>query len=140
MKTKILIISLILLAAIQFVPYGKDHVNPQVIAEPQWDSLETKALFMRACGDCHSHGTKWPWYSNVAPASWLVAFDVHEGRQHFNVSSWDHQKMNKGKEAAKELREGEMPPLRYLSAHPEARLGEQEKAALLSGLSSTFGH
>lgn len=140
MKTKILISSLILLAAIQFVPYGKDHVNPQVIAEPQWDSLETKALFMRACGDCHSHETKWPWYSSVAPSSWLVASDVHEGRQHFNASAWDHQKTNKGKEAVKELREGEMPPLAYLSAHPEARLGEQEKAALLSGLSSTFGH
>jgi len=95
---------------------------------------------MRACGDCHSHETKWPWYSSIAPSSWLVASDVHEGRQHFNASAWDHQKTNKGKEAVKELREGEMLPLAYLSAHPEAWLGEQKKAALLSGFSSTFGH
>ncbi|MBA3008351.1 MAG: heme-binding domain-containing protein [Proteobacteria bacterium] len=140
MKTKILIISLILLIAIQLVPYGKDHVNPQVIAEPQWDSPETRALFMRACGDCHSYETKWPWYSNVAPASWLVTSDVNEAQQHFNVSAWKYQEKNKGDEAAYELREGKMPPLRYLAAHTEARLGEQEKAALLKGLSSTFGH
>jgi mono/diheme cytochrome c family protein len=139
MKTKILFSCLILLVAIQFIPYGKTHVNPQVIAEPQWDSPETRALFMRTCGDCHSYETKWPWYSNVAPVSWLVTSDINEGRQNFNVSAWNHQERNKGNEAAYELREGKMPPWTYLSAHPEARLGELEKAALIKGLSLTFG-
>ncbi|MDD3814980.1 MAG: heme-binding domain-containing protein [Desulfocapsaceae bacterium] len=140
MKTKILISCLILLVAIQFVPYGKNYVNPQVVAEPQWDSPETRALFMKTCGDCHSYETKWPWYSKVAPVSWLITSDVNEARQYFNVSTWQHQERNNGKDAVYELREGKMPPLRYLAAHPEARLGEQEKAALLKGLSSTFGH
>lgn len=124
---------------IQFVPYGMDHTNPPVIAEPQWDSPQTRELFMRACGDCHSNETKWPWYSHVAPISWLVAYDVKEGREHFNVSMWGHQRKNEGDEAAEELREGEMPPLVYLIAHPEARLSETEKKHLIEGLVRTFG-
>jgi len=138
MKSKIIIISLILLGAIQLVPYGKDHTNPQVVSEPKWDSPTTKAIFMRACGDCHSHETKWPWYSHIAPSSWLVFSDVMEGREHFNVSVWGHQKVNNGHKASQELSEGEMPPLPYLAAHPEARLGDKEKSALLTGLSATF--
>ena len=124
---------------IQFVPYGRDHTNPSVVAEPRWDSPKTRELFMRACGDCHSNETKWPWYSRVAPISWLVTYDVKEGREHFNVSMWGHQRKNKGDEAAEELREGEMPPLVYLIAHPEARLSETEKRQLIEGLVRTFG-
>ena len=136
---KFLIITLLLLVAIQFIPYGKDHTNPPVIAEPNWDSPQTRALFMRACGDCHSHETKWPWYSNIAPISWLVYHDVVEGREHFNISAWGHQKKNEGEDAAEELEEGEMPLKPYLLAHPEARLNKQEKTLLIEGLKKTFG-
>ena len=94
---------------------------------------------MRACGDCHSHETKWPWYSHIAPISWLVYRDVQEGRKHFNVSAWGYQRKNEGEEAAKELAEGEMPPLLYLLAHPEARLSAKEKKELIEGLWRTFG-
>lgn len=138
MKTKIVLGILVISGVIQLIPYGKDHTNPPIIAEPQWDSPHTKSLFIRACADCHSNETKWPWYSKVAPVSWLVASDVNEGRDHFNVSNWNHQKRNLGHKAAKELREGEMPPFVYLSAHPEARLSTDEKTALISGLSTTF--
>ncbi len=136
---KFIIITLLLLVAIQFIPYGKDHTNPPVIAEPNWDSPQTRALFMRACGDCHSHETKWPWYSNIAPVSWLIYHDVVEGREHFNISAWGHQKKNEGEDAAEELEEGEMPLKPYLLAHPEARLSKQEKALLIEGLKKTFG-
>ena len=136
---KFLTITLLLLVAIQFIPYGKNHTNPPVIAEPKWDSPQTRTLFMRACGDCHSHETKWPWYSNIAPVSWLVYHDVVEGREHFNISAWGHQKKNEGDEAAEELEEGEMPLKPYLLAHPEARLNKQEKALLIEGLKKTFG-
>ncbi|WP_197524237.1 heme-binding domain-containing protein [Nitratiruptor sp. SB155-2] len=99
---------------IQFVPYGRDHTNPPVVAEPQWANEWTRQTFMRTCGDCHSNKTKWPWYSNIAPISWLVAHDVKEGREHFNVSMWGHQKKNEGEDAAEEVMKGEMPPLAYL--------------------------
>lgn len=139
MKTNILIGTLVLIAAIQFLPFGKEHINPQIVAEPAWDSPQTRTLFMRACGDCHSNETAWPWYSHVAPVSWLVAYDVEEGREHFNISVWGHQKKNKGDEAAKEMEEGEMPPIYYLPAHPEAWLNSEEKSDLIAGLKATFG-
>ena len=139
-KLKTVTISVILLGVvIQFVPYGKNHTNPQLVQEPKWDTPKTRALFMRSCADCHSNETKWPLYSNVAPISWLVQHDVDEGREHFNVSNWLHQKKNKGDEAAEEVREGDMPPLVYLPAHPEARLSETEKKELIDGLVKTFG-
>jgi len=138
-KKKIIIGVVALFVLIQFIPYGKDHTNPPVIQEPQWVSMRTRELFMRACGDCHSHETKWPWYSHIAPISWLVYRDVQEGRKHFNVSAWGYQRKNEGEEAAKELAEGEMLPLLYLLAHPEARLSAEEKKELIEGLRRTFG-
>src|SRR5580765_2224450 len=68
-----------------------DRTNPPVKAA---DSLQAKApaainaLLDRSCRDCHSNETRWPWYTNVAPTSWLVANHVHEGRDHFNYSEW----------------------------------------------------
>ncbi|MCX7782465.1 MAG: heme-binding domain-containing protein, partial [Meiothermus sp.] len=78
----------LVLLAIQLVPYGRDHQNPPVVAEPPWDSPQTRALFVRACADCHSNQTRWPWYSHIAPVSWLVQRDVEEGRSKLNLSLW----------------------------------------------------
>jgi hypothetical protein len=78
----------VLFGLIQLVPYGRDHTNPPVVAEPAWDSPQTRALAVRACFDCHSNETVWPWYSNVAPASWLVQRDVDDGRRRLNWSEW----------------------------------------------------
>ncbi len=138
-STKVVLIIVGLAVAIQFVPYGRDHYNPPVIKEPRWDSPRTKALFDRACADCHSNRTRWPAYANVAPISWLVTHDVEEGREHFNVSLWGVQKKNKGDEAAKEVEEGEMPMAIYTLMHLEARLSDEEKKALIEGLRKTFG-
>ncbi|MCA8913433.1 MAG: heme-binding domain-containing protein [Planctomycetes bacterium] len=127
-----------LAALIQLVPYGRSHDNPPVTAEPQWDSPETQALVKRACYDCHSNETKWPWYSNVAPVSWLVQNDVNEGREHLNFSEWDRRQKH-ADDAAEEVRDGEMPLWVYLPAHPEARLTDAEKQQLITGLEATFG-
>ena len=136
---KILLTLVALLIVIQFIPYGKDHTNPKVVAEPKWDTPKTRDLFMKACADCHSFETKWPAYSNVAPISWIVYHHVVEGREHFNVSDWGHQKKNEGEDAAEEVEEGEMPLTSYLLVHPEAKLSEDEKAQLIQGLKNTFG-
>jgi len=139
MKYKLFGIAVIAIAGIQVIPYGKDHTNPQVVAEPKWDSPQTRELFFRACGDCHSNETKWPGYGNVAPVSWVVYHDVVEGREHLNVSMWGVQKKNEGDEAYEEFQEGEMPPWFYLIPHPEARLSTSEREQLLNGLKLTFG-
>jgi mono/diheme cytochrome c family protein len=139
MKKKIFLAFVALFLVIQFIPYGREHVNPKIVNEPTWDSPKTKALFMSACANCHSNETKWPMYSNIAPISWRVTHDVEEGREHFNISNWQHQKKNKGDEAADEVREGDMPPLFYLPTHPEAWLSNSEKRELIQGLVNTFG-
>lgn len=140
MNAKIIVATAIAaIAAIQFFPYGKDHTNPPVISQPNWDSPRTLELFNRACADCHSNETRYPWYSNIAPVSWLVAHDIDEGREHFNVSTLGIQPKNEADEAAKEVREGEMPMWIYTLTHPEAKLSETEKQQLISGLEKTFG-
>ena len=123
---------------IQLVPYGRDHVNPPVTQEPKWDSSRTRELFMRVCKNCHSNATEWPWYSSIAPLSWIVQHDVDEGRSEFNVSEWGRAR-NKGDEAAHEVREGHMPPWYYLPLHPEARLTKAERDEFVRGLVVTFG-
>ncbi len=127
-----------LLVAIQLVPYGWNHTNPPVVAEPSWDAPRTHELFSRACADCHGNETKWPWYSRLAPVSWLVYNDVQEGRSKLNVSEWNRPQ-KEAHEAAKEVREGEMPLPIFLLAHPEARLSAAEKADLVRGLEATLG-
>ncbi|MEK9137619.1 MAG: heme-binding domain-containing protein [Bacteroidota bacterium] len=135
---KILIGLGVLLVLIQFVPFGRSHTNPPTIAEPQWDSPQTRETFFRSCGDCHSNQMVWPWYSNVAPVSWLVQYDVEEGRSHLNVSEWGRRK-NDADEAVEEVESGAMPYPPYLLLHPSARLSDNEKAAFLQGLKNTFG-
>jgi mono/diheme cytochrome c family protein len=131
--------ALALLLLVQLVPYGRNHTNPQVLAEPAWDSPRTRQLFMRACGDCHSYETAWPWYTNLAPVSWMIQRHVDEGRAKFNVSAWGYQDENEAEEAVELYLHGEMPPRSYLPAHPEARLSGTDRQALIDGLFATFG-
>lgn len=124
---------LVVFAGIQLV--GASRTNPPVEFEVAWDSPRTRELFFRACADCHSHETRWPWYSGVAPVSWLVANHVRDGRLDMNISLHDEVDAT---EAVKQIRSGRMPPLDYRLMHPEARLDEDEKTELISGLKKTF--
>jgi len=123
---------------LQLIPYGRNHTNPPVLKGPAWDSARTRDTFFRVCKNCHSNETEWPFYSHIAPASWLVRHDVTAARAHFNVSEWGRRK-NKGDEAAEEVRAGNMPPFYYLPLHPEARLTPAEKEEFVRGLVRTFG-
>ncbi len=114
---------------IQFVPVERD--NPRVLEEPRWDSAGTRALVVKACFDCHSNETRWPWYSRVAPFSWMVAQHVREGRDALNFSEWPAGELD---EAVEEVKTEKMPLWSYTLAHPEARLTAEERAALVRGL------
>ena len=127
---------------IQLVPFGRDHTNPPVVQEPKWDRKSTRELAVRACYDCHSNQTVWPWYSSVAPASWLVVNDVRGGRYILNFSEWNRQQPallvpNEVQDVFFE--ECEMPPFAYLLLHPKARLTGGERLALFEGFSTTSG-
>jgi hypothetical protein len=125
---------------IQLVPYGRNHTNPPVVREPNWDSPETRALAQRACFDCHSNETVWPWYSNIAPVSWLVYHDTEEGREYLNFSEWgSNREGEEGEEMVEQIEKGDMPLPIYLPTHPEARLTPAEKSTLITGLLATAG-
>jgi hypothetical protein len=115
--------------AIQLVPYGRDHADPAG-AWPTLGDARAEELFRDACADCHSNETVWPWYSNVAPMSWLVQRDVELGRDEWNAADpdveWD--------EGAEETAEGEMPPRQYTILHAGARLSADERALLADAL------
>ena len=123
--------------AIQLVPYGRGHVNPPTVSEPIWDSPATRALAKQACFDCHSNETEWPVYARIAPASWLVQYDVIEGRAALNFSEWQRRQKKAG-DAAEELREGEMPPVMYRLMHAHARLSDADRDRLARGLARTL--
>lgn len=120
-------ILLIAFVLIQLVPV--ERTNPPVVSDIK-TSPEVKSVLKRACYDCHSNETVWPWYSRVAPVSWLVAHDVNEGREYLNFSRWDEysvkQKVELIKESLEEAEEGEMPPWVYIPAHPDALLSIED--------------
>lgn len=135
----ILVLVVIGFVFLQFIPYGKNHSNPPVVQEPAWDSPDTRALAQKACFDCHSNETVWPWYSSIAPISWLIQRDVDEGRQKLNFSEWQRAASFEDLDEIGEIiAEGEMPPFQYYPMHPEARLSETEKQALIRGLENSI--
>lgn len=120
-----------LLLAIQLVPV--DRSNPPVESTvPAPPAVEE--ILRRACFDCHSNETAWPWYSRVAPASWIVARDTRQGREHLNFSTWNRldpeERIDLLEEVWEEVDAGDMPMAIYLPLHPEARLTEADKAAI----------
>lgn len=134
------IVAIIVLAAIQVVPYGREHANPPVTGEPAWASERTRELIVNACYGCHSNEVDWPWYSNVAPFSWAVTSHVEEGRDAVNYSEFA-TRPGEADETVEVILEGSMPPAYYTAfgLHPEADLSEQEVAELVAGLRNTPG-
>jgi hypothetical protein len=132
-----LLIMVVLFGLVQFVPYGRDHTNPPVVSEPKWDSPATRELTKTACFDCHSNETVWPWYSSIAPGSWLIYRDVVDGRRRLNFSDWTSRPRNAG-EITGMISEGEMPPFQYTIIHKNAILDAAQKQALIQGLTNSL--
>ena len=113
-----------------FGTLGTPAGNRAIFREAQIDP-ETLAMFQRACQNCHSQQTEWPWYSHVAPMSWLIARDVQQARLHMNLSSWQDystdDRLRLLSEIGSVVRNRQMPLPRYLLLHPEARLTDAER-------------
>lgn len=123
---------------IQLIPLPARGNNPAVVAEPPWDTPQTRALVKRACFDCHSNQSRWTLYSYIAPASWLIYSDVMRGRSRLNFSEWGTGRQRSGREISRAIQGGEMPPWIYLPLHPEARLSAAEKQQLITGLTNSI--
>ena len=96
---------------------------------------DVQTVLKNSCYDCHSNLTEWPWYSRVAPASWLVYRDVKKGRDEMNFSEWgdysERRRNSKLEEIEELVTEKKMPLKIYLSLHPEARLSVADKETLI---------
>ena len=129
---------LLALIVMQFVPV--ERTNPPVEQEVPAPA-NVRAMLRRACYDCHSNETRWPWYSHVAPVSWLVAHDVHEARKHLNFSTWNQynpkRQAKKSNEAWEEVDEGEMPLWYYLPLHRDAVLSAEDRELLREWATAT---
>jgi hypothetical protein len=133
-------------AALQF--FSPPHQNPPV--EPGHDALSAnappasvEASLQKACYDCHSFETKWPWYSYVAPFSWYVARDVNAARASLNFSDWPHDDPQRARKRwrhiAEEVENGEMPPASYTRMHSLARLDIRQREELVKWASEQAG-
>ncbi len=124
--------AVIVLIVLQLVPAAR--TNP-----PERGQLtapaEVQAVLRRSCYDCHSNETNWPWYSQIAPASLLMAHDVKEGRQEVNFSTWDQydkrRKARKRKEIAEQVKKGDMPLWYYAALHPGAKLSATDRELII---------
>lgn len=126
-----LIVATVVLAAIQLVRPAR--TNPvaapgNTLAAQVEVPAEIGAIFNRACIDCHSNRTHWPWYSEIAPVSWLLVQHVNEGRSKMNLDNWDDA--TSFKDICQEVRTGGMPIKNYLFLHPTAKLSPQEVQAV----------
>ena len=112
------------------------ETNPPVTAEPAWDSPQTRVLAQRACFDCHSNETSWPWYDRMPIGSWIAVFDTVRGRRALNFSEWHAGERTR--EIAESIQGGSMPPAIYTLMHPTAILNDQEKQQLIQGLQNSL--
>ena len=137
---RFILFSIALVVLIQLVPVSRDNppATRSVTAPP-----EVMSVLRRSCYDCHSNETIWPWYSRVAPVSWLVAHDVHGGRSHLNFSEWkaspdEHQREHL-RELPKQVKGGDMPLWYYLPLHSSARLSQDDVTRLSTWAESLSG-
>ncbi len=130
---------LVVLGAAQI--FQPERANPPADPAASFEAVakpapQTAAVLARACRDCHSHETEWPWYSRVSPVSWLIANDVRNGRAHLNLSQWNLYSPEMSgirmREICGEVRAGKMPPRYYTPLHPAARLSAKDVAAVCS--------
>ena len=128
----------VVLIAIQFIPYGRDHSNPRTVQELKWNTTQTRTLTQDACFSCHSNLTDWPWYTSVAPISWLTQHDVEDGRAALNFSEWQRPQEADLEAVVDVLRNDKMPPVQYKLIHSEARLSDAERQQLERGLVASW--
>ena len=137
LSAKLAIVAVTVFVGLQAIPV--DRRNPPV--EPSRTIFGSEALpstvemvLRRSCQDCHSNQTRWPWYSHVAPISWIVAHDVHAARRQMNFSEWadysNRKKEEKRNGICEQVVNGDMPEGKYALIHRPARVTEDERAAI----------
>jgi len=136
---KILLILLVVLIAIQFVKPEKNiHLQPQPadISTMYAVPADVDSILVKACNDCHSNNTRYPWYNNIQPVAWWLKHHINEGKEELNFNEFATyavaKRYDKIKEVKKQVDEDEMPISSYTLIHTDARLTDAEKRTLIS--------
>jgi len=131
---KWLLVLLITFVVIQFIQPARNHsgqVSPSDIANVYTLPSDVQKIFKAACYDCHSNNTRYPWYANIQPGGWWLAFHIKEGKEELNFSEFGDysakRRINKLREIGNSLTDGTMPLSSYLLIHKDARLTKEEK-------------
>ncbi|NQV29578.1 MAG: heme-binding domain-containing protein [Candidatus Marinimicrobia bacterium] len=132
-RTKLILIVIVgFFVVLQLIPLNQ--FNPPVIQTVNAPA-DIQMILKTSCYDCHSNETVWPWYSKIAPASFLITRDVVEGRKHLNFSDFSEMDAFDSTDLAEEiiemLEEGKMPLPPYLLLHPDARLSDDQSESLI---------
>lgn len=132
-RTKIILAIVILIAAMQLIRPAKNFTTkdaPADIADKYAVPMNVLMVFNDACYDCHSNYTKYPWYYNVQPVGWWMAYHIDEGKKHVNFSEFGNYPPDKAKKTFhhiyEEMRDHSMPLKSYLLEHPAARLSDEK--------------
>ena len=131
-RKKAMLVALLLVLGIQFIPVPRE--NPPAVAPISLPD-DVRMVLENSCNDCHSNLTEWPWYSRVAPVSWLVYKDVKRGRDELNFSEWgeysDRRRSRKLEEIEEKVADKEMPLKLYVRLHPGAALSVADAETLI---------
>jgi hypothetical protein len=141
----LLLIGVCLFAIAQFIRPAKTNPasEPSLAIESQIQ-LEPKvaAILNRACIDCHTNKTRWPWYAHVAPVSWFVIDHVNHGRSHLNFSEWGNYDKNEQRDllgqTCIEVKGGMMPLSSYTPMHPDSKLTVDDVMAICRWTNETL--
>lgn len=140
-RKRLIIISIGIIVLIQFIRI--DTINPEINENNDFINLtvapiEIRNILKNSCYDCHSNQTKYPWYSNVAPVSWMLKKHINEGRKHLNLSKWGDysldKQISKKEDCVKEIQDNEMPLKSYTLIHTNAKLSSNSKKLLIDWL------
>ena len=132
---KILVLIILILAVAQLIPHKREavEINPEMVF--QTDNAEVRSILKKACYNCHSNETEYPWYANIVPVSFFLDNHIKEGREHLNFSEWETNSIADRKQLAKDLvkvvEKKEMPMLTYWIIHWEAKISIEERQVLV---------
>jgi hypothetical protein len=136
---KIILVLLVVLIIIQFFHPRKNVAtvkSPNHISAVYNVPADVNGILDKACNDCHSNNTRYPWYNNIQPVAWWLANHIDEGKRELNFDEFKTYRVgrqyNKLKEVIEQVKEGEMPMTSYTLIHTDAKLTDQEKSSLIT--------
>lgn len=128
-----LLIFLIIFILMQFIQTNKENIAQEKNLEMKVDNIEVYNILKTACYDCHSNETVWPWYSKIAPFSWVVSNHVTEGKKALNFSTWENYNQEEKDEKIKDIYRtayASMPLPSYIFAHENADLTKEQRSLI----------